>query len=126
MDWWYFRRSELACRGTDKCDMSDEFMQKLIIVREEFGKPMIITSGYRSFSHNYSIGGAENSPHLYGRAVDVRVYGNDALTLLKIALKHGLTGIGIKQHGDTKGRFIHLDDMPSSDMHFRPWIWSYK
>jgi len=54
------------------------------------------------------------------------VYGQDALVLLKTALKHGLTGVGVKQHGDASGRFIHLDDMEASDMHFRPWIWSYR
>jgi hypothetical protein len=63
---------------------------------------------------------------MYGRAVDVQVYGQDALVLLKTALKHGLTGVGVKQHGDASGRFIHLDDMEASDMHFRPWIWSYR
>ena len=125
MDWPYFNHSELACKGSDKCEMSDEFMQKIIAVREEFDKPMIITSGYRSPSYNESIGGAEYSPHMYGRAVDVQVYGQDALVLLKTALKHGLTGVGVKQHGEANSRFIHLDDMEASDMHFRPWIWSY-
>ena len=126
MDWVYFTEQELACKGTDECDMHPEFMEKLIAVRDVYNQPMIITSGYRHLTYNSTIGGAKNSPHLYGRAVDVKVAGGDALRLIGAALRHGMRGIGVKQRGDYNGRFIHLDDMPQSDDHPRPWIWSYK
>ena len=126
MDWVYFTEEELACKGTDECDMHPEFMEKLIAVREDYNQPMIITSGYRHLAYNDTIGGAKNSPHLYGRAVDVKVAGGDALRLIGVALRHGMRGIGAKQRGDHDRRFIHLDDMPQSDTHPRPWIWSYK
>ena len=126
MNWIYFTEQELACKGTDECDMHPEFMEKLIAVREDYNQPMIITSGYRHLAYNDTIGGAKNSPHLYGRAVDIKVAGGDALRLIKMALRHGMTGVGVKQRGDHDRRFIHLDDMPQSDTHPRPWIWSYK
>ena len=126
MNWIYFTEEELACKGTDECDMHPEFMEKLIAVREDYNQPMIITSGYRHLAYNDTIGGAKNSPHLYGRAVDVKVAGGDALRLIGAALRHGMRGIGVKQRGDHDRRFIHLDDMPQSDDHPRPWIWSYK
>ena len=126
MNWIYFTEQELACKGTDECDMHPEFMEKLIAVREDYNEPMIITSGYRHLAYNDTIGGAKNSPHLYGRAVDVKVVGGDALELIGAALRHGMTGIGVKQRGDHDRRFIHIDDMPQSDTHPRPWIWSYK
>tara|TARA_R110002110_G_scaffold13200_9_gene63350 strand:+ start:1436 stop:1816 length:381 start_codon:yes stop_codon:yes gene_type:complete len=126
MNWIYFTEEELACKGTDECDMHPEFMEKLIAVREDYNEPMIITSGYRHLAYNDTIGGAKNSPHLYGRAVDVKVVGGDALELIGAALRHGMTGIGVKQRGDHDRRFIHIDDMPQSDTHPRPWIWSYK
>ena len=126
MDWVYFTEEELACKGTDECDMHPEFMEKLIAVREDYNQPMIITSGYRHLAYNDTIGGAKNSPHLYGRAVDVKVLGGNALQLIEAALRQGMTGIGVKQRGNPDGRFIHLDDMPQSDDHPRPWIWSYK
>ena len=126
MNWIYFTEQELACKGTDECDMHPEFMEKLIAVREDYNQPMIITSGYRHLAYNDTIGGAKNSPHLYGRAVDVKVAGGDALRLIGVALRHGMRGIGVKQRGDHDRRFIHLDDMPQSDTHPRPWIWSYK
>ena len=126
MDWVYFTEEELACKGTDECDMHPEFMEKLIAVREDYNQPMIITSGYRHLAYNDTIGGAKNSPHLYGRAVDVKVAGGDALRLIGVALRHGMRGRGVKQRGEHDRRFIHLDDMPQSDAHPRPWIWSYK
>lgn len=39
--------------------------------RERLGKPIYITSGYRSQQLNRLVGGASNSYHLYGRAADV-------------------------------------------------------
>ena len=126
MNWIYFTEQELACKGTDECDMHPEFMDKLIAVREDYNQPMIITSGYRHLAYNDTIGGAKNSPHLYGRAVDIKVAGGDALRLIGVALRHGMTGVGVKQRGEHDRRFIHLDDMPQSDTHPRPWIWSYK
>lgn len=41
-------------------------------VREAFGKPIIVNSGYRSEKLNKAIGGARKSQHLRGEAVDVR------------------------------------------------------
>ena len=121
----FFSAKELACKGTDLSDMSDVFMEKLIAVRKKFNTPMIITSGYRHPAHNSAINGAPNSPHVYGRAVDVSIYGKDAFRLLRIAMELGMTGIGVSQRGAIEKRFIHLDDMPNGE-HPRPWVWSYK
>lgn len=40
-------------------------------VREHFGKPIAITSGFRSPELNKRIGGAKNSQHLEGKALDI-------------------------------------------------------
>lgn len=45
----------------------------LEVIRAEFGKPIIITSGYRSELYNAAIRGAKNSQHKQGRAVDIKV-----------------------------------------------------
>ena len=42
-------------------------------VRDYFGKPVTITSAYRTPAHNAKAGGAKFSQHLYGRAADIRV-----------------------------------------------------
>lgn len=40
-------------------------------IREAWGKPLIITSGYRSDALNKAVGGSKMSAHRYGLAVDV-------------------------------------------------------
>ena len=40
-------------------------------IREAYGKPIIITSGYRSDALNKAVGGSKTSAHRYGLAVDV-------------------------------------------------------
>lgn len=40
-------------------------------IREAWGKPIIITSGYRSDALNKAVGGSKTSAHRYGLAVDV-------------------------------------------------------
>ena len=40
-------------------------------VRDEYGQPINVTSGYRSKEVNEAVGGAKNSDHLYGAAADI-------------------------------------------------------
>jgi hypothetical protein len=47
----------------------------LEVLRERAGTPIIINSGYRSPQLNRKIGGAPNSNHLTGCAVDIRTSG---------------------------------------------------
>lgn len=41
-------------------------------LREAYGKPIVVTSGYRCPALNKAVGGASNSQHLYGYAADIR------------------------------------------------------
>ena len=125
-NWEFFTENEMRCKGTGGCDMNEAFMSKLIKLRVKFNEPMIITSGYRHPAHNMVIGGARNSAHIQGRAVDVLIMGKPAFRLVRLALECGMTGIGVKQRGPGMKRFIHLDDLEDSDENIRPWIWSYK
>ena len=49
--------------------------QWLEVLRERSGGPIVINSGYRSPQLNRAVGGASNSNHLTGCAVDIRVTG---------------------------------------------------
>ena len=106
--------------------MQDGFMLKLVALRERVGFPMPVTSGYRSPEDNAAISttGADG-PHTTGRAVDVSISGENAYKLIAAALSAGFSGIGIKQHGPTNGRYVHLDDLTSPE-YPRPRIWTYK
>ena len=45
-------------------------------LRELYGKPIIVNSGYRCTKLNKAIGGAKNSQHLVGQASDIRTVQN--------------------------------------------------
>ena len=52
-----------------------QILADFLTIREHFGKPVHITSGYRTAAYNArkDVGGAKFSQHLYGRAADIRV-----------------------------------------------------
>jgi len=119
----YFSYHELKCKcGCNQLGFTDDFLERLDQLREAYGKPIIISSGYRCPEYNAEVSSTgSDGPHTCC-AVDISVMGQDAHRLLSEALKMNFKGIGIKQKG--LGRFIHLDDMPDQPGP-RPWIWSY-
>ena len=71
-----FRVREFRCRdGTDTILIDEGLVVLLQCIREHFGKPVTITSGYRTAAHNRAVGGSRSSQHLLGRAADIRVQG---------------------------------------------------
>ena len=46
-------------------------------IREHFGKPIFISSGYRSAELNKAIGGSLSSQHCSGEAIDIDMDGTD-------------------------------------------------
>ena len=129
MDWSKypnFSASEFKCKHTGRNEMNEEFMDRLQRLRTAYGKPINITSGYRDPSHPAEVRKPAGSigAHTTGRAVDIPVRGHEVYALTMLAMEHGFTGIGLKQHGDK--RFLHLDDLPSGNPTGpRPWIWTY-
>lgn len=51
-------------------ELVDTILQPL---RDAWGKPLLVTSGYRCPALNKAVGGAATSAHLYGYAADVQV-----------------------------------------------------
>ena len=49
--------------------------KNLQVLRDEVGKPIKITSGYRSPEHNAKVGGVKSSRHITGEAADFKIAG---------------------------------------------------
>ena len=57
-----FRVREFRCRdGTDTILIDEGLVVLLQCIREHFGKPVTITSGYRTASHNTKVGGSKST-----------------------------------------------------------------
>ena len=123
MDWNKypnFSAKEFDCTHCGKNEMRADFMERLQALRNAYGKPMRITSGFRCAEHPIEAKKAKPGSHASGCACDIGIDGPDAHQLLSIALQLGFTGIGVQQKGS--GRFIHLDTLTSG---VRPTVWSY-
>lgn len=127
-EWYpYFSKKEMECRCGCGGLPSDRLMQILITIREEAGFPFVVNSGFRCPQHNSEVSETgRDGPHTLGLAVDLKVCGSAAVKILKLALKHGMTGVGVMQRGEKTKRFLHLDCIAPGEEEFsRPCIWSY-
>jgi hypothetical protein len=84
--------SETALRRKIDNTPSEEVVKNLVSLvlnvlqplRDKYGKPINITSGYRSPKLNSAIGGAKNSQHCFGQAVDFTVPKEDYKEVVSI------------------------------------------
>lgn len=49
-----------------------ELIVMLNAIRSRYGRPIVVTSGYRSPEHNKAVGGVANSQHVLGTAADIK------------------------------------------------------
>lgn len=98
-----FKKDEFRCSETGENEMQPRFLEMLQMLREEYGKPMKITSGYRSPNHSIEKRKAKPGTHAHGIAADIYCTGPDKFRLVKLAINAGFTGIGVASN------FIHLD-----------------
>lgn len=89
-------------------------------IREKWGSPIGITSGYRPPNVNASVGGASKSRHLTGEALDIYPINGSVFDLYCVVKaimgKGGTGGLG---RGMVKG-FVHFDVRPDPLV-----IWDY-
>lgn len=88
--------------------------------REVYGKPMIVTSGYRSPEHNKAIGGSAKSAHLTCQAADFRDYTRELANycLENLPLLESL-GLWIEDPEATP-TWVHLQIRPTKKRVFKP------
>jgi hypothetical protein len=107
--WTSFSPREIACKGTGSLLIDTEAMDKLQALRNYLGKPLILTSAYRSPEHNRRVGGAKRSKHMEGIAFDVRMDNHDPHKFEAAARACGFTGFGYYP----KSGFMHIDTGPA-------------
>lgn len=102
-----FKLSEFECTHPDHnhVQVDEVLLERLQKLRDTLGVPLIINSAYRCELRNRQVGGALNSLHKEGKAVDISLetipIGIDKLE--ELAEEIGFDGIG-KYY-----TFIHLD-----------------
>ena len=114
----YFSLDEFNCPSLPDSgkNMDSEFLSKLEHSRELAGIPFKITSGFRTESHNKSVGGVTNSSHLSGVAADIAVgSGNERYVILNALIRAGFKRIGVAK------TFIHAD----TDFKKPNSVWTY-
>lgn len=101
-----FVSTEFDCKGNGCCSetlIDEKLVNYLQQIRNHFGRPVIINSGYRCTSHNKAVNGATKSKHLSGMAADIYINGIEPKEVAKYAESIGIKGIGLY---DT---FVHID-----------------
>ena len=101
----HFKVKEFACKDESPIVFIDDYMVTILeLLRKKLGKPIIITSGYRTPQHNAKVGGAKYSYHMRGMAVDIRVNGISAKEVAK-ALDNIVENCGIIVYNS----WVHFD-----------------
>ena len=101
-----FRVKEFACKdGSDPVFVCPELVVLLQNIRNHFGKPVSIHSGFRTAEYNKKVDGATHSQHQYGTAADISIKGVTPKEIADYAdlLMPNTGGIG------TYSTFTHVD-----------------
>lgn len=109
--WTYFSPREMASKREGELMLDLDAMNKLQALRNHLGKPLIITSAYRSAAHNRAVGGAKNSYHMRGMAFDIRMDNHDPEEFERAARLHGFRGFGFYP----RSGFMHIDTGPARE-----------
>lgn len=123
--WPHFTFDEMACKETGENEIQPNLMDALQQLRREMGRPLTVTSGYRSANHSREKLKPKPGTHNLGLAADLGVAYEIAWRVLSLAPALGFTGLGIKQTGPVNKRFLHLDMVEATDEFIRPTVWSY-
>ncbi|NKL06084.1 DUF882 domain-containing protein [Rhizobium leguminosarum bv. viciae] len=92
-----------------------DLLKVIKMVESHFGRPVIVTSGYRDEEHNRLVGGADESMHKSCEAADIQIDGVtkwDIAAYIRSLPDRG--GVGTYCHTDS----VHLDTGKSRD-----WDW---
>ena len=103
----HFKVREFACSdGSDVVFVATSLVDILEAIRVHFGRPVTVTSGYRTVSYNAGLkNSSKKSQHCNGLAADIKVEGHTPKEVYDYACSllgdHG--GVGIYN------TFVHVD-----------------
>lgn len=118
---------EMGCHdGTDypqewRDNRAIQLAEAFELIRMRCGnKPITVLSCYRTPTYNAKVGGAKNSQHCQGRAIDLRPPAhlslNEFYSIIRaIAKTSQIRGIGKYK------TFVHVDVRPAPDGHIALW-----
>lgn len=114
-DFWkgikYFKRSEFKCKcGGKHCNGYPAEMKEKVVriaddAREHFNAEGTVISGLRCKTHNANEGGVTNSRHMSGKAIDLRIKGVSADSLLAYIQKQP----GVRYAYKINSTNVHFD-----------------
>lgn len=101
-----------------------EACTKMDQIREILQAPIVITSWYRPIKYNESIGGARNSAHILGKAVDFQVQ-NMTADEVRQALYFSMVNLNIRMENLPGSNWTHIDTkvdgpMGLEERYFKP------
>lgn len=102
----YFTAKELNCKCGCGLVSQPILISMLNQLRANYGSPLVINSAARCEKRNAAVGGAKNSQHCKGRAVDINTRGfsdKEIERLVLTAKKLGFRGFGFGLN------FLHID-----------------
>lgn len=118
-----FSSNEFQC-PCSKC--TDQFIDQKLVdklqqVRDTYGKPIKVNSGYRCPEHNAAVGGKIGSAHMSGLAVDIAP---QLITLDELDDLYEICYNIFDNIGDGRNKkFVHVDVREPKKTGKRMWIY---
>lgn len=121
-----FTRSDTATRlGISNVPNTEQVLNLCVLaacvlepVRKWYGKPFVITSGFRSPALNKAVGGVSTSYHLKGQAADIHITSQDeAEKIGKELIKQPLCDMVLIEHSK-KTAWLHVQFRYDNPRHY--------
>ena len=136
----WFKVSELACHdGTpypeEFADRLPDLMNMLDAIRNKWGGPIQVVSGYRMPEYNAQLAAdsaahqvASGSQHMEGRAADIRPALTGDASILYRVVRQMIDDGKLPQCGGIglypRSNWVHVDTFHPPDGHLRTWLGS--
>lgn len=82
--------AEIPAKGTSIYNNLTYLIERLDNVREQWGGPIIVTSGFRNRMLNNAVGGSKTSAHLVGLAADIHPKNGNIMDLAALIATIGM------------------------------------